>query len=79
MIDLEFMEDATLTLTEAQIVAITGEENTVKVLGNSDDSVRITGATRTGSVTEDGTGYSAYELGQATILIEDEITSVSTV
>lgn len=79
VIDLEFMEDATLTLTEAQIVAITGEENTVKVLGNSDDSVRITGATRTGSVTEDGTGYSAYELGQATILIEDEITSVSTV
>ena len=78
-IDLEFTEEAGLTITEAQIVAITGEDNTVKVIGNNDDSVRITGATRTGSVTENGTGYNAYELGDATILIEDEINSVSTI
>jgi len=78
-IDLEFTEEAGLTITEAQIVAVTGEDNTVKVIGNNDDSVRITGATRTGTVNEDGQSYNAYELGDATVLIEDEITSVNTI
>ncbi|SHH95473.1 Ig-like domain-containing protein [Marivita hallyeonensis] len=78
-IDLEFTEEASLSITEAQIVALTGQDNTVKVLGNSDDSVRITGATRTGTVVEDGEGYASYQLGDATVLIDDEITNVSTI
>jgi hypothetical protein len=78
-IDLEFTDKANLTITEAQIVALTGEDNTVKVLGNNDDSVRISGATRTGTVNQDGQSYNAYELGDATILIDDEVTNVSTI
>ena len=78
-IDLEFTEEATLTITEAQIVAMTGEDNTVRVLGNSDDSVRITGATRTGTRFEDGQNYDVYDLGDATVLIDDDINSVSTI
>lgn len=77
MIDLEFTEEATLTITEAQIVAITGEDNTVKVLGNSDETVRITGATRTGTRFEDGTNFDVYQMGDATVLIDDDISNVS--
>ncbi len=76
-IDLEFTEEATLTITEAQIVAMTGEDNTVRVLGNTDDSVRITGATRTGTRFEDGQSYDVYDLGDATVLIDDDINSVT--
>jgi hypothetical protein len=76
-IDLEFTEEATLTITEAQIVAMTGEDNTVRVLGNNDDAVRITGATRTGSRFEDGQNYDVYDLGDATVLIDDDINNVS--
>ena len=76
-IDLEFTEEATLTITEAQIVAMTGEDNTVKVLGNTDDGVRISGATRTGSRFEDGQNYDVYDLGDATVLIDDDINNVS--
>ena len=77
VIDLEFTEEATLTITEAQIVAMTGEDNTVRVLGNSDETVRITGATRTGSRFEDGQNYDVYELGDATVLIDDDINNVT--
>lgn len=76
-IDLEFTEEATLTITEAQIVAMTGEDNTVRVLGNTDDSVRITGATRTGTRFEDGQSYDVYDLGDATVLIDDDINNVT--
>ena len=76
-IDLEFTEEATLTITEAQIVAMTGEDNTVKVLGNTDDGVRISGATRTGSRFEDGQNYDVYDLGDATVLIDDDINNVT--
>jgi hypothetical protein len=77
VIDLGFTEEATLTITEAQIVAMTGEDNTVRVLGNSDETVRITGATRTGSRFEDGQNYDVYELGDATVLIDDDINNVT--
>lgn len=76
-IDLEFTEEATLTITEAQIVAMTGEDNTVRVLGNSDETVRITGATRTGARFEDGKNFDVYELGDATVLIDDDINNVT--
>ncbi|HKK97205.1 MAG TPA: RTX toxin, partial [Marivita sp.] len=72
-IDLEFTEEATLTITEAQIVALTGEDNTVKVLGNEDDSVRITGARSTGEVRVDGQVFQSFELGDATIFLDEGI------
>ncbi|MCK0150785.1 Ig-like domain-containing protein [Marivita sp. S6314] len=78
-IDLNFTEEATLTITEAQIVALAGETNEVRISGNSDDAVRITGATRTGSRVEDGDNYNVYDLGDATVLIDDEITNVTTI
>ncbi|KUF12476.1 Ig-like domain-containing protein [Pseudoponticoccus marisrubri] len=78
-IDLQFAEDSHLTITEDQILALSQTSDTLVVEGGSDDSVTITGATANGSVTgEDGTGYNSFSLGDATILIEDDITNVST-
>jgi hypothetical protein len=76
IIDLEFTPEATLTITEAQIVAMTGEDNTVRVLGNTGETVRITGASRTRLRVEDGQNYNIYELGDATVLIDEDITNV---
>ena len=78
-IDLEFTDQASLTITEAQIVALSNQTDSVKVLGNSDDAVQITGAVRTGQTREDGTNFNVYELGDANILIDEDITQVSTI
>jgi len=74
-IDLHFAEDSNLTITEAQITALSDTTDTVRIEGGSDDSVTITGATAQGS---NGQGYNVFTLGDATLLIDDEITSVNT-
>lgn len=76
-IDLEFTDKADLVISEAQIVALTGEENTIKVLGNQDETVRINGATQSGTHSEDGQNYNVYDLGDATVLIDDDIDNVT--
>jgi hypothetical protein len=76
-IDLEFTDKADLVITEAQIVALTGEENTMKVLGNQDETVQINGATQGGTHSEDGQNYNVYDLGDATVLIDDDIDNVT--
>lgn len=74
-IDLHFAEDSNLTITEAQITALSSTTDTVAVEGGSDDSVTITGATAQGG---NGSGYNVFTLGDATILIDDDITNVNT-
>ncbi|MFZ5964743.1 Ig-like domain-containing protein [Thalassococcus sp. BH17M4-6] len=76
-IDLQFAEDSQLTITEAQLLALSSNSDTVTVEGGVDDMVTITGATLTGTTQGDnGEGYNVYELGQGTLLIDDEITNV---
>lgn len=75
-IDLQFAEDSALTITEAQIEALSDTTNTVMVQGGGDDSVTITGAQAAGSQVQDGTTYNVFTLGDATLLIEDDITSI---
>lgn len=77
-IQLEFAEDAELTLTEADIVALSAETNTVKVTGGNDDQVNIRGAQGGNNVNVDGETFVEYTLGDATILIDTEITNVVT-
>ena len=72
-IDLHFAEDSNLTITEAQIKALSEHTDTVTIRGGSDDSVTITGATAEGN---DGNGFNVFSLGDATLLIEDDITQV---
>lgn len=78
LIDLRFAEDTNLTMTEHQIRALSGTTDTVAVLGGSDDSVNVRGASLTGTTEVDGNGFNVYILGDSTILIDDEITKVNT-
>ncbi|MFP7571861.1 Ig-like domain-containing protein [Marivita sp. S2033] len=75
-INLEYTDQTTLELTEAQIKALSNRTDEVRIVGNSDDTVRINGAQKTGTLSENGETYNVYDLGDATVLIEDDITSV---
>ncbi|MCL3882217.1 Ig-like domain-containing protein [Marivita sp. GX14005] len=76
-IDLEFADNASLTLTEAQVLALSGDTNEVQVHGNANDSVTLAGATKSGARTENGTTFNVYDLGDATVLIDEDIGNVT--
>ncbi|MEO0670139.1 MAG: Ig-like domain-containing protein [Pseudomonadota bacterium] len=72
-VDLQFAEEANLTITEAQLVALSDNSDTVVVHGGSDDTVTIAGATLTGTTNVDGGTYDVYSLGTGTVILDDEI------
>jgi len=79
-VNLDF-EEVNLVLTEADVLALSSDTDTLFVQGNADDSVTLTGATTQGNtMTDDTTGqtYTEYTLGEATIWIENEIPTVNT-
>lgn len=71
-VDLQFAEEADLTITEAQLVALSSS-NTLTVHGGADDTVTLTGATRSSSTEVDGQSYDVYTMGAGTIIIDDDI------
>jgi hypothetical protein len=73
-VDLQFAEEAHLSITEAQLVGLADGTDTLTVKGGGDDEVTITGANQTGSITHDGQTYDVYSLGAGTVLIDDDIT-----
>lgn len=76
-VDLQFAEEAQLTITEAALVNLSSNTNTLIINGHSDDTVRITGATREGSEFRDGQNYDIYTLGaEGTLMIDDDINVV---
>ncbi|MBT53388.1 MAG: hypothetical protein CMF72_08320 [Mameliella sp.] len=75
-IDLHFAEDSSLTITEAQIKALSDNSDTVTIRGGSDDSVTITGASAQGTETVNGESFNVFTLGDARLLIDDDITQV---
>ena len=77
LIDLRFAEDTNLTMTEDQIRELSGTTDTVVVRGGSDDSVNVNGASLAGTTEIDGQSFNIYMLGDATLLIDDEITRVN--
>lgn len=75
-IDLSFLSDATLELTEEQIVSLSDNGDTVTISGEADDTVTVTGATATGETeTVDGQTYDVYTIGDdgATIIVDEDI------
>ncbi len=74
-IDLTFAEDTNLVLSLDQIEAFAENSDTLAIHGGDDDTVTITGATRTGaSVSENGQTYDVYTIGDdANVLIDDDI------
>lgn len=78
-IDLRFGDQSQLTITEAQITALSENSDQVVVRGGTDDSVTITGAQAAGTTTLNGEDYNIYTLGDdATIVIDDDITDIVT-
>ncbi|THD85641.1 BapA prefix-like domain-containing protein [Aliigemmobacter aestuarii] len=78
-IDLTFAPDADLTITEQQLIALTGPENSLIVKGDADDTVTATGAEGTGQTTViGGQSYVVYTLGDsgASLLVDDDINTV---
>ncbi len=80
--------DTTLTLTEADILALSSNTDVVKIRGeaaglgeaDSGDAVNIAGATANGQTTDaDGVTYNVYDLGGSTVWIDEDITSVNIV
>lgn len=72
-IDLQFAEDSQLTITEAQLVALSDNSDNVAIHGGSDDTVTITGAVRTGeTVSIDGQTHDVYTLGDTGRLVVDD-------
>ncbi|CUH78778.1 Ig-like domain-containing protein [Tropicibacter naphthalenivorans] len=72
-IDLHFAEDSRLTITEEQILALSTNSDTVTIEGGSDDAVTITGAQATGTQTVGTETYNVFTLGDATVLVDDDI------
>ena len=77
-IDLTFAEDSQLTITEAQLTALSENSDTVVVHGGSDDTVTITGPVRTGATVDmNGETHEVYTLGDTgTLIIDDDINVV---
>lgn len=73
-IDLTFAPEANLTITAAQLEALTGTERELIVKGDSDDKVYLDDATATGATRViDGETYLVYSLGNGTVLVDDDI------
>ena len=78
-IDLTFAPDADLTITEAQILNITGADKTVLIKGGTDDRVEIIDGINTRETKDvDGETYNIYTVGSsgATILLDEDIQTV---
>ncbi|MDQ7070159.1 MAG: Ig-like domain-containing protein [Rhodobacterales bacterium] len=77
-VDLQFADDSNLTITEADLLALSSNSDTLVVTGGTDDSVTAIGAVNTGTTTTiDGQIHDVYTLGSTgTLIIDDDITVV---
>jgi large repetitive protein len=68
--------DANLTITEAQVLSLTGADKQLTIQGGADDVVNLVGATLATSGAP--AGFKLYNLGsEASVLIDDDITHVN--
>lgn len=72
-IDLSFAEDSTLTLTEAQILALSPDQRSLTIHGGSDDSLTLAGAMRDGTEIVEGRNYAVYSLGEARVIVDEDV------
>lgn len=79
-LNLVHADNVDLTLTEADINALSGNSDTLTVHGGADDTLTISGAVAGGSQTIDGETYDVYTLGDdgTTVLVDEDI-NVNTV
>ncbi len=70
-----------LTITEAQLNAITGPDHKLVVRGGADDQVSLVGATATNQTHTDADGhhYAVYTLNGNTVFVDEDITNRSVI
>ncbi|WP_298358588.1 Ig-like domain-containing protein [uncultured Litoreibacter sp.] len=74
-IDLSIAEDSSLTISESDLLAMSGVSDTLIVHGGTDDVVNAAGATFTGATEVIGNQvYNVYSLGEGSLIIDSEIT-----
>jgi hypothetical protein len=72
-IDLQFVNGGELTLSNADLDRLTGDDGTLTVHGRGDDRVVLTDAAEFDGKTEvDGQAYDIYTLGDDAVLLVDE-------
>ena len=77
-IDLRFGDQAQLSLTEAQVRALSENSDAVMVQGGADDQVTISGAVSGGSTRIDGQDFDIYTLGDdATVVVDSDVQVVT--
>jgi large repetitive protein len=69
-IDLTFAPQANLTLTAADLDALTGADKQLTISGGADDSVSLDNAVATGQSVN---GFAVYTLGSGTVLVDEDI------
>lgn len=74
-VDLQFAQDSQLTLDEAQVKALSSNTDTLVINGGGDDNVTLTGAKAAGTQTIDSQTYDVFHLGDAVVLVDDDITT----
>ncbi|HUD30853.1 MAG TPA: Ig-like domain-containing protein [Novosphingobium sp.] len=68
---------STLTLTAAEVNAITDAGNTLQITGENNDTLNVVGALHTGATQQiDGVTYDIYAFGSNTLLIEENTVQV---
>lgn len=73
-IDLTFAPEANLTITAADLAALTGPDQQLLVRGDADDTLRLDDATATGLTRAiDGQTFDVYTLGTGTVLVDEDI------
>ena len=73
-IDLSIADDSVLTLSEADLLSMSGVSDALIVHGGSDDIVNASGAVFTGQTEVIGSQvYNVYSLGEGSLIIDSEI------
>lgn len=73
-IDLSITEESVLTITEADLRALSGASDTLVVHGDSGDTVNAAGAVETGQTEViGGQTYTVYALGEGNLIIDSDI------
>jgi hypothetical protein len=73
-IDLEFADASELTLSTADLVSLSDNDNSLVVHGGTDDTLTLNGtATQTGTQSINGQDYNVYTVGEAELIVSQDI------
>ncbi len=74
-LNLDYAADVSLSLTEANIKALSGNSDTLTVHGGADDTLTVAGASAAGTQLVDGQIYNVYTVGTdgTTLLVDQDV------